>query len=186
MGLFGRRTANGPAEGSTAAAKDAAGRGILRSGAQGSRGVRHQRRHAPSPGGSRHQRSTRKLPALADLAVGERPSDDESPACAADAEVAESLREGLARLETVFAKRAAAFPGRRPRSPAGRKRGKPSSRSFPPRLRFGGGSGWAGLPMDGTKTALTANAAPGERAPALARTDETQRRLSSSSPRPNS
>src|SRR5712691_11159602 len=57
---------------------------------------------------------TRKLPALADLAVGERPGEDEPPPCEADAEVAESLREGLAHLETVFAQRAAACPGATP------------------------------------------------------------------------
>jgi hypothetical protein len=45
---------------------------------------------------------TRKLPARADLAVRERLGEDQPPACDADAEVAESLREGLARLETVF------------------------------------------------------------------------------------
>jgi hypothetical protein len=87
---------------------------------------------------------TRKLPALADLAVGERSSEDEPPACDGDPDMAGSLREGFARLETIFAKRAAAWPGARPRVARGEGPREalfaqlPAQASLRQRLRQGG------------------------------------------------
>jgi hypothetical protein len=90
---------------------------------------------------------TRKLPDLANLAVGERPGEDEPPACDADAEV-ESLREGLARLESVFRMPSLA-PGEEARAALFVR--LPAQASLRQRLRLGGTAD--GLDEDGARGA---------------------------------